>query len=254
MKIALIQTEIKDFCIEDNYQCFKSLLSEIDSDTDLVVLPEMFITGFVSDVSLAKESKEKGLSLMRNFANKNNIAIDGSLLIEDNGKYLNRHYFISTDKETYYDKVHLFSLSDEAKVLSKGERKDVVFSYKDLNIKILTCYDLRFPLSSMNAYNGKFLYDLLIYVASWPQSRKEQWLILLKARAIENQSYVIGVNRVGEDANEIKYSGDSCIINTKGEQLTPNKIIENQIFYFSIDKNDLNKRRQKFPTYLDWSL
>jgi len=252
MKIALIQTEIKDFCIEDNYQCFKSLLSEIDSDTDLVVLPEMFITGFVSDISLAKESKEKGLSLMRSFANKNNIAIDGSLLVEDNGKYLNRHYFISTNKEAYYDKVHLFSLSDEAKVLSKGERKDVVFSYKDLNIKILTCYDLRFPLSSINAYNGKFLYDLLIYVASWPQSRKEQWLTLLKARAIENQSYVIGVNRVGEDANKIKYSGDSCIINTKGEMIPPIKNVEDKIFYYELNKKELDTRRQKFPTYLDW--
>lgn len=252
MKIALIQTEIKDFCIEENYQCFESLLNKVDSDTDLVVLPEMFITGFVSDISLAKESKEKGLSLMRNFANKNNIAIDGSLLVEDNGKYLNRHYFISTNKEAYYDKEHLFSLSDEAKVLSKGEKKDVIISCKDFNIKLLTCYDLRFPLSAMNTYNGRFLYDLLIYVASWPQSRKEQWLTLLKARAIENQSYVIGVNRVGEDANKIKYSGDSCIINTKGEMIPPIKNVEDKIFYYELNKKELDTRRQKFPTYLDW--
>lgn len=252
MKIALIQTEIKDFCIEENYQSFESLLNKVDSDTDLVVLPEMFITGFVSDISLAKESKEKGLSLMRNFANKNNIAIDGSLLVEDNGKYLNRHYFISTNKEAYYDKEHLFSLSDEAKVLSKGEKKDVIISCKDFNIKLLTCYDLRFPLSAMNTYNGRFLYDLLIYVASWPQSRKEQWLTLLKARAIENQSYVIGVNRVGEDANKIKYSGDSCIINTKGEMIPPIKNVEDKIFYYELNKKELDTRRQKFPTYLDW--
>lgn len=252
MKIALIQTEIKDFCIEENYQCFESLLNKVDKDTDLVVLSEMFLTGFITDISLAKESKEKGLSLMRNFANKNNIVIDGSLLVEDNGKYLNRHYFISTNKEAYYDKVHLFSLSDEAKVLSNGEKKNVIISYKDFNIKLLTCYDLRFPLSSMNAYNGKFLYDLLIYVASWPQSRKEQWLTLLKARAIENQSYVIGVNRVGEDANKIKYSGDSCIINTKGEMIPPIKNVEDKIFYYELNKKELDTRRQKFPTYLDW--
>lgn len=252
MKIALIQTEIKDFRIEENYQSFESLLSKVDKDTDLVVLSEMFLTGFITDISLAKESKEKGLSLMRNFANKNNIVIDGSLLVEDNGKYLNRHYFISTNKEAYYDKVHLFSLSDEAKVLSNGEKKNVIISYKDFNIKLLTCYDLRFPLSSMNAYNGKFLYDLLIYVASWPQSRKEQWLTLLKARAIENQSYVIGVNRVGEDANKIKYSGDSCIINTKGEMIPPIKNVEDKIFYYELNKKELDTRRQKFPTYLDW--
>lgn len=252
MKIALIQTEIKDFCIEENYQCFESLLNKVDKDTDLVVLSEMFLTGFITDISLAKHSKEKGLLLMRTFAKETGIAIDGSLLIEEDDKYFNRHYFVKKDKEAYYDKEHLFSLSDEAKVLSKGEKKNVVISYKDLNIKILTCYDLRFPLSSMNAYNGKFLYDLLIYVASWPQSRKEQWLTLLKARAIENQSYVIGVNRVGEDANKIKYSGDSCIINTKGEMIPPIKNVEDKIFYYELNKKELDTRRQKFPTYLDW--
>ena len=252
MKIALIQTEIKDFCIEENYQCFESLLNKVDKDTDLVVLSEMFLTGFITDISLAKHSKEKGLSLMRNFANKNNIVIDGSLLVEDNGKYLNRHYFISTNKEAYYDKVHLFSLSDEAKVLSNGEKKNVIISYKDFNIKLLTCYDLRFPLSSMNAYNGKFLYDLLIYVASWPQSRREQWLTLLKARAIENQSYVIGVNRVGKHANHTLYSGDSCIMNTKGEIIPYIKNVEDKIFYYELNKKELDTRRQKFPTYLDW--
>ncbi|MBQ4420565.1 MAG: nitrilase family protein [Bacteroidales bacterium] len=252
MKIALIQTEIKDFCIEENYQCFESLLNKVDKDTDLVVLSEMFLTGFITDTSLAKHSKKKGLMLMRTFAKETGIAIDGSLLIEEDNKYFNRHYFVEKDKETYYDKEHLFSLSDEAKVLSKGEKKDVIISYKDFNIKLLTCYDLRFPLSSMNTYNGRFLYDLLIYVASWPQSRREQWLTLLKARAIENQSYVIGVNRVGKDANHTLYSGDSCIINTKGEMIPPIKNVEDKIFYYELNKKELDTRRQKFPTYLDW--
>lgn len=252
MKIALIQTEIKDFCIEENYQCFESLLNKVDKDTDLVVLSEMFLTGFITDISLAKKSKEEGLLLMRSFAKETGIAIDGSLLIEEGNKYFNRHYFVEKDKEAYYDKEHLFSLSDEAKVLSKGEKKDVIISCKDFNIKLLTCYDLRFPLSSMNTYNGRFLYDLLIYVASWPQSRREQWLTLLKARAIENQSYIIGVNRVGKDANHTLYSGDSCIINTKGEIIPYIKNVEDKIFYYELNKKELDTRRQKFPTYLDW--
>ena len=226
MKIALIQTEIKDFCIEENYQCFESLLSKVDKDTDLVVLSEMFLTGFITDISLAKHSKEKGLLLMRSFAKETGIAIDGSLLIEEDNKYFNRHYFVEKDKEAYYDKEHLFSLSDEAKVLSKGEKKDVIISCKDFNIKLLTCYDLRFPLSSMNTYNGRFLYDLLIYV--------------------------IGVNRVGKDANHTLYSGDSCIMNTKGEMIPPIKNVEDKIFYYELNKKELDTRRQKFPTYLDW--
>lgn len=252
MKIALIQTEIKDFCIEDNYQCFKSLLEKTDKDADLVVLPEMFLTGFISETGLAKESMKKGLELMRTFAKQTGIAIDGSLLIEEESKYFNRHYFISSDKELFYDKVHLFSLSEEAKVLSKGAKKDVIVSYKGFQIKLLTCYDLRFPLSSMNAYNDRFLYDLLIYVASWPKSRREQWLTLLKARAIENQSYVIGVNRTGEDANHTQYSGDSSIINTKGEIISPISNSDKKIYYYELNKKELETRRQRFPVYLDW--
>ena len=253
MKVAIIQTHIEDYNIENNIDRVQYLLENIEKDTKWVVLSEMFLTGFVCDVSLAKDSKEKGLSLMREFAHSTGIAIEGSLLVEENGKYFNRHYFISKDNEAFYDKTHLFSFSDEAKTLSAGREKDVITLLEDFKIKMLTCYDLRFPLTSMNTYNdGEFLYDVLVYVASWPSSRKEQWLNLLKARAIENQSYVIATNRIGKDGNGYLYSGDSCVINTKGEILSPIKSFENSIHYYNICKENLNKAREKFPVYKDW--
>lgn len=253
MKIALIQTEIKDYDIDLNCQYIKLLLSKIESDTDLVILPEMFLTGFVSDTSLARESGVRGLKLMRDFTSTTNIAIDGSLLVESNEKYYNRHYLITPEQEIFYDKVHLFSMSDEVKNLTAGNQKDVVIKYKDLKIKLLTCYDLRFPSCSRNAFkNNDFLYDALIYVASWPSSRREQWKTLLQARAIENQSYIIAVNRQGKDAQEVYYSGDSCVIDSKGEFLLETKNWENIIHYYDIDKQSLDKYRAKFPSYLDW--
>ncbi|MDO5760043.1 MAG: nitrilase-related carbon-nitrogen hydrolase [Bacteroidota bacterium] len=253
MKIALIQTEIKDYDIDLNFQCIKFLLSRVEKDVDLVVLPEMFLTGFVTETSLAKESGEKGLVLMREFANTNNIAIEGSLLIEEDGKYYNRHYFVTKQEEVFYDKIHLFSLSKEATILTKGKEKDVIINYKGFRIKLLTCYDLRFVSCSNNAYKeGSFLYDMLVYVACWPESRKEQWKTLLQARAIENQAYVIGVNRQGEDSERKLYSGDSCIVNSKGEFLTQITNWENTIIYHNIDKEELDGSRNKFPVYLDW--
>ncbi|MBR1770296.1 MAG: nitrilase family protein [Bacteroidales bacterium] len=253
MKIAIIQTEIKDFDVDHNYNNFYSLLKSVEEDTSLVLLPEMFLTGFVSDTSLAEQSKQKGLSLMRNFAKKKNTAVEGTLMIEENGQFFNRHYFIHPDVETFYDKVHLFSHSDEAFHFTKGEKKDVIVSYSDFNIKLLTCYDLRFCLSSLNRYSKEvFLYDILTYLASWPQMRREQWITLLKARAIENQAYVIGVNRIGKDGKGIEYSGNSCIINPKGEEESPIKIDNDSIFYYHIDKEKLNTFRQKFPVFHDW--
>jgi len=253
MKIALIQTEIKDFDIRLNIQYIGVLLSKIEADTDLVVLPEMFLTGFVSDISLAKESKEKGLNLMRGFAQRTGIAIDGSLLIEENGKYYNRHYFITESSECFYDKIHLFSLSLEAQLFNRGKEINVIAEYKDYKIKLLTCYDLRFPSCSQNAYkNNNFLYDILLYVASWPSCRKEQWTTLLKSRAIENQAFVIATNRQGFDEGNIFYSGDSCVINPKGELLSEETNYENIIHYYNIDKQELNDCREKFPVFIDW--
>lgn len=252
-KIALVQTNIKDYDLEANYDLFSSLLRKVDKDTSLVVLPEMFISGFVSDVTLAEQSMNLGLRLMRDFVQKTKITIEGSLLVKDRDKYYNRHYIIGPSCSKHYDKQHLFSLSDEARVLSAGTQNDVVFDLDGLKIKILTCFDLRFPLCACNKYkNGEFLYDMLIYVASWPESRRSQWLALLKARAIENQCYVVGVNRTGTDHNGVTYSGDSCVADVKGEFLTRLSCFENTIFYYEADKAGLSNHRKRFPVYLQW--
>lgn len=252
MKIAILQTQIEDYNIEQNLQHFHSLLEKIEEDTQWVVLPEMFLTGFISDTSYAEQSKREGLKLMRDFAQSKGIAIEGSLIIEENGKYLNRHYFITKDKEYYYDKVHLFSLSKEAEVLSKGKERDVIVEYEGIKIKMLTCYDLRFPYSSMNRVKDDVpIYDFLVYVASWPKSRRTQWQTLLTARAIENQCFVIGVNREGLDGDNTEYSGDSCIINSRGIFLEPTHT-DNSIQYYDVDTNSLTISRKKFPVWKDW--
>jgi omega-amidase len=254
MNIALFQAEIQDKDIERNLLYYNKVLDNLEKDVDLLVLPEMFLTGFTADTSLAKQSKEEGLSFMEDMAKKKDIALEGSLLIEENNKFYNRHYFITKDNTYYYDKKHLFSLSDENKYLTKGKEKTIV-SFKGFNILLLTCYDLRFPLWSMNTYeDNSFLYDIIIYVASWPESRKNQWLKLLMARSIENQSYVIGVNRKGKDINNIYYSGDSCVINTIGEIINPTKKHKDILLYYSIEKENIKEFRKKFSIANDWKL
>lgn len=251
MKIAILQTQIEDYNIEQNLKHFQRQLNKVEDGTQWVILPEMFLTGFISDTSYAKQSKDEGLKLMRDFAQSRGIAIEGSLIIEENGKYLNRHYFITKDKEYYYDKVHLFSLSKEAEVLSKGMERDVIAEYEGINIKMLTCYDLRFPYSSMNRIKDDVpIYDFLVYVASWPKSRRTQWQTLLTARAIENQCFVIGVNREGIDGDNAEYSGDSCIINSRGIALE--YTLKDSIQYYEVDTNSLTISRQKFPVWKDW--
>jgi predicted amidohydrolase len=254
MNIAIIQADIKDKDIEKNLLYYNKVLDNLEKDVDLVILPEMFLTGFTADISLAKQSEEKGLIFMRNTAKDKSVAIEGSLLIGENNHYYNRHYFIHKDNTSYYDKRHLFSMSKEKEYLTCGNEKTIV-TYNGFKILLMTCYDLRFPVWSMNSCNdNSFLYDIIVYVASWPKSRKSQWKKLLMARAIENQSYVIGVNRKGKDINNISYSGDSCIINPKGIVIKPYDIYNQTIFYYSVEKENIEKYRKNFQVSKDWYL
>ncbi|MBR1626827.1 MAG: hypothetical protein IJ681_06755 [Bacteroidales bacterium] len=252
MKIALIQPQIHDYEIEKNFNNLESICKDIPSFVDWIVFPEMFMTGFVVETSLCKDSQQKGLDLMRNLAKRKACATEGSLLIESNAQFFNRHYFITEDQESYYDKQKLFSLSDEAKVLTAGTKSRTV-SFKNWKISLRTCYDLRFADICKNEYvNGSFKYDVLCFTASWPKSRSKQWKILLQARAIENQCYVIGVNRCGTDSYGTDYSGDSCIVDMKGNFLQPLDCSSQNVFYYDIDKESLDKGREKFPVYTDW--
>ena len=252
MLVALIQTQIYDYDTQKNLKNLTDITNNLSKDTDWVIFPEMFLTGFVTDTSLCEKSQTDGLSFLRELAKKFSCAAEGSLFIQENGKYLNRHYFITPAAEDYYDKNKLFSLSDEAKILTNGTKPSIV-NYNGWKINLKTCYDVRFcDICKNNFMGGEFMYDVMTFVASWPSNRSSQWKILLQARARENMSYVIGVNRCGTDSSGLLYSGDSCIVNTKGEFLEKLPESTADIHYYNIDKDYLDKQRKKFPVHKDW--
>ncbi len=252
MKLALVSSNIIDYQINKNISFTKEIIDNIPLDTSLIILPEMFLTGFVFQKQLAKQSMQEGLKLMRQISKQRNCAIEGTLLIYQNDKLFNRHYFISPTNEAFYDKRHLFSLSDEAKYLTCG-RKHTIVDFLNWKIQLLTCYDLRFPLWSINkTNNGNFLYDILVYCASWPGSRIEQWVSLLKARAIENQCFVIGVNRQSYDSFSNHYPISTYLFNAKGDMEKALPQSNNFVQYYNINLSSLELFRKKFPVSLDW--
>ncbi|MBP3253884.1 MAG: nitrilase family protein [Bacteroidales bacterium] len=252
MNIALVQSEIYDFDIKRNLENLSHISDSVNSDTDLIIFPEMFLTGFITDTESALQSKQEGLQFMQTLARQKQCAVEGSLLAEDNGKYYNRHYFVTPSDVYYYDKQKLFSLSDEPKTISCGS-KDTTVSYKEWKINLKTCYDLRFCDICKNSYlNGEFKYDISVFVASWPQSRSVQWKTLLQARAIENMCVCIGVNRTGKDSKGIEYGQNCFVFNCKGGEIKALPHSTENILYFTLDKEELNLMRSKFPVYKDW--
>ena len=212
------------------------------ADADLIVLPEMFTTGFtMNPKNIAETMQGETVLWMKHLAKSKSTALTGSLVIEENGKYYNRLLFVFPSGDIkHYDKRHLFTLAGEDKIFTPGNEKLIV-DYKGWKICLLVCYDLRFPVFSRNTED----YDVLIYVANWPESRIFAWDSLLKARAIENMSYVIGVNRVGEDANENRYNGHSQVIDCLGNYIIAPSEEEN-VFSAELDKKALLETRQKF--------
>ena len=223
-------------------------LSKIDQlieglKTDLIVLPEMFATGFSMEPARCAETMS-GLSVswMKNTASKRNIAIMGSLIIAENNNYYNRLVFAyPTGEIDFYDKRHLFTLAGEDALYTSGNSKLIV-DYLGWKICPMICYDLRFPVWSRNVEN----YDVLFYVANWPKPRISAWDTLLKARAIENMSYVIGVNRTGEDANGLSYIGHTHGVDMLGENIGAHDKIEEGIVNLELDKTKLDSIRSKF--------
>ena len=201
----------------ENLTFFEEQINTLSKNTDLVVLPEMFTTGFtMKPENIAEKMDGNAVSWMQKMASENKIALCGSLVIEENNNYYNRMVFVHPSKEIEtYDKRHSFTLAGEDKVYTSGTKKLIV-TYKGWKICPLVCYDLRFPVWTRNTDN----YDLLIFMANWPVKRIKAWETLLKARAIENMSYVVAVNRTGEDANKYNYSGNSLVVDYFGEAMS----------------------------------
>lgn len=241
MKIALIQTDIIWENPAENRSVLEAKINSITNDIDLLILPEMFTSGFTMNPSSVAETMQ-GTTIfwLKNIAKAKNCAITGSLVITENKNFYNRMVFVFPDGEIqYYDKKHLFTLAREDKVYTSGTEK-VLLNYNNWKICLQVCYDLRFPVFSRNTEN----YDLLIYVASWPKVRTNAWDILLKARAVENISYVIGVNRIGTDNNNFEYIGHSQIIDELGNFII--KPTENEgVFITELEKNKMIETRKK---------
>lgn len=217
LRITLIQTDLHWENAEANLAMFSEKINSIAEPTDLVILPEMFSTGFSMQAEkLAENMAGKAVQWMRKTAKEKDCVIVGSLMIKEHDKFFNRLIWMRPDGSlAQYDKRHLFSLSDEPTVFTAGNELLIV-ELKGWRICPLVCYDLRFPVWSRNVEPH---YDLLLYAANWPERRNAAWKQLLRARAIENLSYTVGVNRVGTDGNDIYHSGDSAVISPVGEVL-----------------------------------
>lgn len=212
-------------------------------------MPEMFSTGFsMNSKALAEPANGETITSLKQWAAEFGLAIAGSYIASDKGQYYNRAFFVTPEgEEHYYDKRHLFRMGRESDHFSAG-RDRLTFSYRGWNICLLVCYDLRFPVWSRNVNNE---YDLLIYVASWPAARRQAWDILLRARAIENQCYVCGVNRVGTDGHYLAYDGGSALYSFKGDLLASIPDGQEDITTASTNLPALHSFRERFPVWKD---
>ncbi|MBN4070158.1 amidohydrolase [Olleya sp. AH-315-F22] len=247
LTIAIIQADLVWENPLKNRYAFLGKIEAIPEDIDLIILPEMFTTGFTMNVSSVAETMEGDtIKWMQYLAVKMKAAIVGSIIIKENNNYYNRLFFVHPNRKVeHYDKRHTFTLAGEHKVFASGIKKLIV-DYKGWKICPLVCYDLRFPVWSRNVEN----YDLLIYVANWPKPRVTAWDVLLKARAIENMSYCIGVNRVGQDANNNEYSGHSSVYDALGKQLSNFKEDKEMIEIVTLSKDNLTTIKEKLK-FLD---
>ncbi|NDI99648.1 amidohydrolase [Flavobacterium sp. LaA7.5] len=241
MKISLIQTSLTWENHQVNRDNFTEKINSIES-TDLILLPEMFATGFtMQPEGVAETMQGKSVVWMQEMAVAKDCAITGSLVIAENDNYYNRLFFVYPDGSyTTYDKRHLFTLAGEEKHYTAGSDR-LVIDYKGWKICPLVCYDLRFPVFSRNTED----FDLLLYVANWPQVRIQAWDALLKARAIENMCYTAGVNRIGQDNNGHNYSGHSQVVDGLGDYLLEPFAYED-VLTVELDKTELDKARKKF--------
>ena len=249
LRISMIQSHIIWEDQEENLCYYGELLRRVSGRTDLAILPETFTTGCSMDVArLADPMEGKTIATVKEWASKYGMAVMGSFLCKEGDHYFNRAFFITPEGEvTTYDKHHLFRMADEHKSFTPGEKLTIV-EYKGWKICLQVCYDLRFPVWTRNVNNA---YDLLIYVANWPEVRKKAWKVLLHARAIENMAYVCGVKRVGVDGKGLTYRGDSMVIDPKGKKIATAGKREEITRTCVIKKSEFDAFREKFPALND---
>lgn len=261
LSLTLIQTALHWENKEANLAMLRQKINSITGRPEVVILPEMFSTGFsMRPEALAETMDGPTIQWMQELAAEKKIILTGSIIVEENGHYYNRLVWMLPNKQYgYYDKRHLFAYAGEDEHYSAGNKR-LVASVKGWKINLQVCYDLRFPVWARQCVDAESFnsagepvgleYDVLIYVANWPERRRLAWKTLLQARAIENQCYVAGVNRVGADGQGIAHSGDSMVIDPLGEILY-HKEQEEDIFTITIQKTHLDEVRKKFPFWKD---
>lgn len=248
IKITVFQAYLFWENVEKNLQNLSLRLSGLKEKTDLILLPEMFNTGFTMNVEKCAETMSgPTMHWMYEHAKSYDCVVAGTLIIEENGNYYNRFIWMSPDGSfVHYDKRHLFGMANEDQVFTAGNSR-IVLNLKGWKVCPMVCYDLRFPVWSRNLGAA---YDLLVYTACWPDKRSAHWRALIPARAIENQAYVIGVNRVGYDGNEIYYSGGSMCISPMGD-VVYYKPEDEDLYTFTLSPADLIKSREQLPFLKD---
>jgi len=255
MKITYIQTQLHWEDREKNLSHFDALLGSIKEETQLILLPEMFTTGFSMDPKkIAEPANGITLKWLQQKAKEKNAVICGSVAVKDRENYFNRLFWVQPNGAFHtYNKRHLFSMGHENEHFKAGAKK-LIAQLGEWNVCPLICYDLRFPVWSRNKFKSKegaWDYDLLIYVANWPEARVYPWKQLLIARAIENQCYVIGVNRIGKDGNGICHAGESLVIDPKGTVISKPNTNQEWIETISLDRLLLDEFRTAFPVGKD---
>jgi omega-amidase len=253
MRISLIQSDIIWEHKSANLMYYESLLSGLSGKTDLVALSEMCTTGFTMNAAaLAETSEGETMTAFRQMAANFGFAITGTIIGKNDkseeAPCFNRAFFVQPDgKVDFYDKRHLFRMGDEGKYYTSGKSKKII-SYQDWNIRLAICYELRFPVWLRNVRNE---YDLMLVMSNWPESRQHVFSSLITARALENQAFVCGVNRIGTDGNGLVYTGGSMLVNAYGTTLTENEPEGIWIQTTNLNLDELHRFRNKFPVWKD---
>ena len=251
LTLTIIQTNLHWEDKKANLEMLEHKIKSVKGKTEVVILPEMFSTGFsMKPEGLAESMDGTTIQWMKRMASENKIILTGSIIIKENGNYYNRLIWMLPNGEFgKYDKRHLFAFAGEHEHYSAGNKR-LIASVKGWKINLQVCYDLRFPVWARQSPAGDDKqYDILINVANWPEKRSTAWKTLLQARAIENQCFVIGVNRVGEDANKNIYKGDSLLIGPLGE-IFIHESMDEKISTFTLSKETIIEARERFP-FLD---